>query len=132
MKKSFNRKALLLSLLLLATGSAWAEWEEVSKTDRATFYADKTTIRKDGNLSKMWSVYDLKQRDKDGSMSSRSRHEYDCKGERRRYLATSSHAEPMAGGKTIESYGEDLNKNPWRDIPPGTAAEDMLKIACAQ
>lgn len=130
MKKSFNRKALLLSLLLLATGSAWAGWEKVASTDEATMYVDRATLRKDGNLRRMWEVQDLKQRDKDGEMSRRTRYEYDCKGERYRILALSTHSKPMAGGKTLLSLGE--NPRGWGDIPPGTTAEYELKIACAR
>ena len=131
MKKSFNRKSLLLPLLLLATGSAWAGWEEVGESStETTFYIDRATIRKDGNLRRMWEVLDLKQRGKDGGISFRTKNEYDCKGERYRILASSSHAEPMAGGKTIFSFGEDPSG--WRDIPPRTPSEAKLRIACAQ
>jgi hypothetical protein len=127
-KKSFNRKSLLLPLLLLATGSAWAGWEEIGTSNEVTFYIDRATLRKDGNLRRIWVVMDLKQRDKSGAMSIRTRNEYDCKGERRRHLAVSAHTEPMAGGTLI------ANENPsgWREIPPGSISEDMLKIACAQ
>lgn len=130
MKKSFNRKSLLLPLLLLATGSAWAGWEEVATTDEVTFYVDRATIRKDGNLRRMWVVQDLKQRNEGGTLSRRSRNEYDCKGERSRILALSTHAESMAGGKLIKNLGEDPQG--WSEIPPGAVSENLLKIACAQ
>jgi hypothetical protein len=129
-KKSFNRKSLLLPLLLLATGSAWAGWEEVATTDKATIYVDRATIRKDGNLRKMGLLQDLKKRTEVGALSRRIRSEYDCKGERRRILALSTHAESMAGGNTIKSFGEDPEG--WEAVPPGTITEELLKIACAQ
>jgi len=129
MKTSVNRKALLLPLLLLATGSAWAGWEKVSTTAEDTAYVDRATIRKDGNLRKVWEITDLKQRDTTGAMSVRARFEYDCKDERYMLLTLSTHTEPMAGGTTIVS-GKGSEK--WQEIPPGTAAEHMLKIVCAQ
>ena len=129
MKKSFNRRYLLLPLLLFATGLAWAGWEKVYTTATATHYVDRASIRKDGNLRRMWSLTDLKQRDKNGEMSRRSKSEYDCKGERMRYLALSTHSESMAGGKTLLNEGEE---EMWRAIPPGTAAEAILEMACAQ
>ncbi len=128
MQTSVNRKTLLLPLLLLVTGSAWAGWEKISTT--ADLYIDPATIRKDGNLRKMWSIRDFKQRDKEGAMSIRTRIEYDCKDERRKILTISTHTEPMAGGTTIESYGEDPKG--WVEIPPGSTDEIMLKIACAK
>jgi hypothetical protein len=129
MQISLNRKTLLLSLLLLATGSACAEWEKVSTTAGSTFYVDRATLRKDGNLSRMWSIQDLNQRHKNGEMSRRSRFEYDCKGERYRTLSMSTHSEPGTGGKTLISLGEDPQG--WSDIPPGSVSEVELKIACA-
>jgi hypothetical protein len=39
---------------------SWAEWEIASDNNAATFYVDKTTIKKNGNLVKMWSKANLK------------------------------------------------------------------------
>jgi hypothetical protein len=128
-KKSVNRKTLLLSLLLLATGSAWAGWEEVARTADSTFYVDRATLRKDGNLRRMWTLMAEKQRDKDGALSSRAKFEFDCKRERTRILAMSSHSEPMAGGKTLFMDGEHVE---WDETPPGSFIGTMLEIACAQ
>jgi hypothetical protein len=130
-KKSFNRKSFLLPLLLLATGSAWAGWERVGESDTGIFYVDRATIRKDGNLRRMWSVEDLKQRNESGAMSRRLRYEYDCKGERSRILALSTHTEPMADGKTLYITTGDLNES-WDEIPPGSAIEKLLATACAR
>jgi hypothetical protein len=127
-KKSFNRKSLLLSLLLLATGSAWAEWVKIPVS--GDLYIDPATIRKDGNLRKIWGIRDLEQRDKNGAMSIRTRVEYDCKEERNRVLVISTHTELMAGGTTIESFGE--SPRGWVEIPPGSTHETILKIVCAQ
>lgn len=130
MQTSVTRKTILLSILLLVTGAAWAEWEKVTTTAQATFYIDRATIRKDGNLRRIWWLTDYKQRDTSGAMSVRQMDEYDCKGERRRQLSSSEHAEPMTGGKELASNGE--NPRGWRQIPPGTIGESLLKMLCAQ
>lgn len=131
MKQSFNRKSLLMPLLLLATGSAWAGWEGVgTNDDGATIYVDRATIRKDGNLRRMWMLTDFKQRDKNGVMSMRQMNEYDCKSERGKLLAQSEHDKPMTGGKVL--VGSGVVHGGWYEIPPGTVAEGMLKIVCAQ
>jgi len=129
MQTSSNTKTLLLSLLLLATGSAWAGWEGVSTSASSHLYIDRATLRKDGNLRRMWSLQDLKQRDEGGVMSFRARYEYDCKNERNRILSMSTHSEPMAGGKTLFIGGEHVK---WSEIPPGSAIGIALEIACAQ
>lgn len=129
MQTTVTMKTLLL-LSLLAVGSASAEWVVVAESDSSTFYIDPSTVRKEGTLRKTWEVDNFKQREADGSMSSRMRIEYDCQGERTRGLALSKHSEPMAKGNTIVSYGED--RRGWREIPPNTPANDILKIVCAE
>ena len=126
-------KKLLLTLLaplLLVTGSAWAEWVRVGSVDGAVFYIDPASIRKDGNLVKVWKIQDLKQRDKAGELSRRNRSEYDCKEERHRFLSLSTHSGPLASGTTL--YTNDFPGKPdtWKQIPPGSVVETVLKIVC--
>jgi hypothetical protein len=124
-------KKLLLTLLtaLMLTGAAWAEWEKIAENDFAEYYIDRATIRKDGNLRRVWRLQDLKQRDKDGVLSRRFRAEYDCKQERDRILSFITHSEPMADGTILKLASMN---NEWSDIPPNSIAEDVLKIVCAK
>ena len=114
--------------LLMATGTASAEWVQIGETDSSNFYIDPATIRKDGNLRKVWEITDLKQRSKDGAMSVRVRTEYDCKNERFWTMSLSDHSEPMAGGETLNSF--TYRDRDWRETPPGSVGETMLKIVC--
>jgi len=123
-------KKLLLTLLaplLLVTGPAWAEWLWVAESDYADFYIDPSTIRKDGNLRKVWEIQDLKQRHKDGELSRRFRVERDCKEERYKFLSFSTHSGPMASGTTLTTQ---LGSGQWDDIPPNSVGETVLKIVC--
>ena len=124
-------KKLLITLLasLLVTGSAWAEWVLISGDDTVDHYIDPATIRKDGNLVRVWEINDLKQRHKDGELSRRFRSEYDCKQERSKTLSISEHSGPMASGTTLIS---GIPNSSWRDIPPGSIGEAVLKIVCAK
>ena len=122
-------RLVLCLLLTLAALPAWAQWLKASETDTSTFYIDPATIRKDGDLRKVWTINDLKQRHKDGEMSRRSLHEYDCKEERYRTLSISEHSDPMAGGRTISS---DNGSGKWNYIAPGTPAQTILRIVCAK
>ena len=125
-------KKLLLTLLvpfLLSTSSAWAEWVWVTSGDRTDLYIDPATIRKDGNLVKVWEINDLKQRHKDGELSSRSRTEYDCKEERYRTLSFSVHSESMANGELIYNTS---SVSPWQDVPPDTAVASIMKKVCVK
>ncbi len=121
---------LTLLALLLVTGSAWAEWVSVGESESLRRYIDTETIRKDGNLRRVWSIDNYKNLDKDRVASLRTRTEYDCQQERWRGLFMTAHLEPMAGGITLyETSGESLK---WFDLPPGSMGETVLKIVCAK
>lgn len=122
-------RLVLCLLLTFAAAPAWAEWVEVSETDNSIYYIDPATIRKDGNLRRVWTIQDLKQRHKDGEMSRRGLYEYDCKEERFRILSISEHSDPMARGKTLFS---DSEPGKWIHTPPETPSQTMLRIVCAK
>lgn len=130
MKTSTNKRFLLLSFFLLVTGSASAGWEKVGATDKAVMYIDPATLRREGNFRKIWLITEFQQRSENGTVSTRHRDEYDCGSERRRVLSMSTHTKSMAGGKTISSTSEP--NGVWREIPPGTVANDVLEVVCAQ
>jgi hypothetical protein len=121
-------KKLFIVFVMLLAGSAWAEWVMYGEHDTATFYYDPATIRKDGNMRRVWDLTNLSNRNKNGVMSYRSQNEYDCKQERLRNLALSTHSKLMAGGEVLVTGGGENN---WTAIPPGTILEKLLKIVCA-
>jgi hypothetical protein len=50
---------LLIALLVLSSGPAYAEWVAIGTTDDGmTIYFDPDTIRRKGYLVKMWSLMD--------------------------------------------------------------------------
>jgi len=122
------KKLFLIGLMMLAS-SAWAEWVMYHKDESITFYFDPATIRKDGNIRRVWVLQDLSKRQDGGVMSRRIRHEYDCKQERFRHLGFSAHSEPMAGGELLVMGDEH---KVWTDVPPSTAIEIILNIVCAK
>lgn len=128
MRRNITIKTLLL-LSLFVTGSAWAEWIKIDSMEVSILYIDPATIRKEGSLRKVWTLFNLKQRATDGTMSIRSRQEFDCKDEKYRFLTMTKYTGPMTEGKMI-SNGE--NPSDWFEIPPDTSAESFLKIVCAQ
>jgi len=98
-------KILLLVCTLLVTGSAWAERVMYSTTATDTFYYDPATIRKDGNMRRVWWLADYKNREKEDDFSIRGRAEFDTKLERYKILGLSVHSEPMAGGTVLRTVG---------------------------
>jgi hypothetical protein len=121
---------LVLCLLLnLAAAPAWADWVKVIDNDVVVIYIDPATIRKDGNIRRVWELYDLKQRDRDGEMSRRVLYEYDCKEERYRFLSLSAHSEPMAGGRVLNTGS---SPTAWDYVAPGTVAATKMQFVCAK
>ena len=120
-------KKILVVCMLFVTGSAWADWVNVGESAGNNFYIDPSTIRKDGDLRKVWGIQDLSKRDLDGEMSRRYREEYDCKAARKRFLSATTHSEPMAAGSTLVSTNE---ASAWIEVRPNTVADDILKLVC--
>lgn len=122
-------RIILYFLIAVVAAPAWAEWVAVSESNDLVAYIEPSSIRKNGNFRKVWQVQDLKQRDEHGAMSRRLLVEYDCKDERFRVLATSTHPEPMAAGKALVLV--DVPST-WAAFAPGTPAEDTLEIVCTR
>ena len=122
--------SLFITLLVLNSAPAYAEWVEVGITDEATVYADPDTLRRKGDLVKMWYLHDFKTTQtvlKKSYLSSRSQDEYDCTGDRHRALASTSFSGNMGSGKVRSSYSI---KGKWEPVPPGTIAQTLWKVAC--
>ena len=74
---------LLLMLLILSSQPVYAEWVLVSGDDEAGLkvYVDPATLRRNGNLAKMWQLYDYKTVQTvagDSLLSMKRFNEYDC------------------------------------------------------
>lgn len=54
------RKAIVMMLLAAVSSSAAAEWVELNRDEISTDYFDPTTIRKAGDMVKVWSLTDHK------------------------------------------------------------------------
>ena len=132
-------KQLLLGLMLLVTaGAASAEWTFVGDTgdggDDFIHYVDRATIRRNGNLVKMWDLKDYKTPQKssggDSYLSIKSQSEYDCKEEQMRMLALLLFSGKMGSGKVVYSTSEASMQ--WQPISPVSIGETLWKVACGK
>jgi hypothetical protein len=138
------RKLILTILLTLASGSAAAQWEQwfVPKSNLSewvaantngdvTIYADVATIRRTGNLAKMWDLTDMKTGRTLGedkrTHSFKKELEYDCGKQQVRTLYISWHSGNMGGGEIL---GSDANPTDWRPALRGTIREKLWQTAC--
>ena len=135
-------KRLLLGLMLLVTAgaasaasAASAEWTAVGGTGELIQYVDRATIRKSGNLVKMWDLADYKTVRTSPStgvsyFSDKGQREYDCKEEKVRQLAFTWFDGQMGSGKVVYNTSETSMK--WSPIQPGSIGEALWKVACGK
>ena len=124
-------RLLLITLLLLSSGPAYAEWVEIGTTDEGmTLYVDPETVRRKGNLVKLWQLLDFKivqTVDGDSYLSTKRQSEYDCAEKRRRTLAFTWFSDNMGRGKPVYSSSE---AGKWRPVAPESVGQFEWKIAC--
>ena len=115
------------------SSSAASGWVTVVNTDIGTISVDVTTIRKAGNLAKIWSLTDFKtvQTAHNGQTykSTKAQWEYDCNEERERTLYFSLHSENLGEGQVLHTNAEPTK---WMPVPPRSGIEIMWKLACGK
>jgi hypothetical protein len=118
----------IAAALLFVPHSARSEWVQVFEDDKAVYYLDPVTIRKEGDLRRVWGLTDYKQ-PLDGVVRSlRGLNEYDCKEERSRVLVAAFFSKNMAHGQPINSQ---RGPSEWDYLAPGTLGTRTLKYVCA-
>ena len=126
----------LITLLLLSSAPAYAEWVVVSGNDEVgmTAYVDTDTIRRKGNQVKLWQLYDFKTVQTDASasgpyLSLKGQREYDCAEERDRTLTATWFSGNMGHGSLVQF---DSDEKKWQPVPPSSINQILWKLACAK
>jgi surface-adhesin protein E len=124
----------LITLLLLSSGLAYAEWVAVSSKDLGdvTVYANPDTIRRNGDLVKMWQLSDfttVQTVEGDSYLSSKAEREYDCAEERTRVLAFTWFSANMGSGNVVYSNSNERN---WEPFAPHSLDEALWEVACTK
>ena len=126
-------KRLLMGLLLVVTaGAASAEWTLEDFSVELIQYVDRASIRRNGNLVKMWGLSDFKRVQTVSGysyLSEKTELEIDCKEVRLRMVAFTWFAEQMGNGKVVYANSDPRK---WSPIQPGSVRETQWKIACGK
>jgi hypothetical protein len=122
---------LLITLLLLSSGPAYGEWVWIDKDAQAgsTLYVDFDTIRRKGDLVKLWALYDIDTVKADSPLSFKELREFDCTEERHRLLAGSVYSEHMGKGNVVQSISETST---WYPVEPDSIPQKLWKAACSK
>jgi hypothetical protein len=131
-KPFFLGFSLLIMFLVLSSGHVYAEWVLVSGDDAAglAVYVDPATIRRKGNLAKLWQLYDYKTVQTvagDSLLSMKRFNEYDCVQERTRMLGYTWFTGNMGNGNVVYSTTE---QQPWEPAVPRSINRSLWKAAC--
>jgi len=116
-----------MSMMLRGNGAGNGNWGLVAANDDYSAYADKSTIRRNGNVVKVWQLIDAKNPTY-GALSQVSQVEYDCKIEKSRYLVRYGYAGKMAGGEIVY---KDIDITKWEPNPPYSMSEILWKHSCS-
>ena len=125
---------IALTLLILSSSPAYAEWVKVSDSDEAgkTVYVDLATIRRTSNLVKMWQFYDYKTVQTVGGnrfLTAKEQWEFDCVEERSRVVARKEFSGNMGSG-TMVSTNSQVGK--WIPVMPGSTGQTVWEVACGK
>jgi surface-adhesin protein E len=125
---------LLLTLLVLSSGPAYGEWLWASANNQVglTIYVDPDTIRRNGDLVKLWQLYDYKTRQTvggDSFFSSKAQRQFDCVKQRTRLLSFTHFTGNMGSGNRVFS---DLDESEWKPVAPGSVGHALWRFACSK
>ena len=124
----------LITLLAFSSGPLYAGWVLTSGDDETglTVYVDPDTIRRKGDLVKMWQLYDYKTVQTvagDSLLSFKRYNEYDCTEERTRMLAYTWFSGNMASGRVVYSTPDEQQ---WEQVVPRSINHALWKVACSK
>lgn len=125
---------LVITLLWLSGVPAYAKWELVSGDDEAglTVYVDRDSIRRKGNLARMWQLYDYKTVQTvagDSLLSFQRQNEYDCTEARTRMLTYTWFSSNMGRGRVVY---ETADEQQWEPVVPRSINHALWKVACSK
>ena len=131
-----KRFILLVALLALSSGSAFAEWVAADQRYQSpglrTLYLDPTTIQRDGNLVTIATLMDWKwmqgNRSPTRFYSTKIKKQFDCAEKHVRILALTDYYGHMGTGRSAPGFG---GEGDWTSIEPDSLDQALENVACS-
>ena len=126
-------RRLLITLLLLSSAPAYAEWVALVENNEVgmTVYVDTDTIRRKGDHQvKVCALTDYTTMQTVGGrsfLSSKAQNEFDCAKELQHELAVTWFSGNMGNGIGV---WHSSNETEWRPAAPGSVGEGVWKYTC--
>jgi hypothetical protein len=112
-------------------GAEWVPMGSHTANGGVDIYAARSTIRRSGNLVRMWDMWDYKTTQTIAGrrfLSAKYEHEYNCKDGRLRDLSVTAFTGQMGNGTVVDSGDDTL---PWQSVERGGVLDALRKFACA-
>lgn len=132
-------RAAILMLLTFVSGNALAEWAAIALNDGGDIYADPSSILKEGNQVKIWTLVDYKKPRILGKLkpllSMKIQTEFDCVEKQSRGISFFAYSGNMGSGETENMSGAgisyiDTNPKKWMPVPPNGSGPALWDFAC--
>ena len=124
---------LAFSATLLGSNSAFAEWQEIGKTDLFTVYVDTATLQQQGDKVQIMSMLDFKKpgqnpTNKENVSSIIGLNEYDCSSTKYRPIEFKVFTGNKGKGKVAED--QKTPNSPFETIESGSWPAGVYNVAC--
>jgi hypothetical protein len=128
----------LITLLVLSTVPAYAEWVAVEKDyllpGLQTVYVDPGTIHREGNLVTVWQLINFKwmqgsPRGPNRFLSTETHKQFDCAEKRIRFLAFTEFSRRMGTGIPADGY---VDNGIWLPVEPESINQALSEMACGK
>ena len=123
-------KKILLLLTILISSNVFADWVFVTYApapDNIDYYIDKSTIKKNKNIARVWAKLNYFEKDEFGDQSYRILYEINCKDELFTMLDASAFQEIDFKGKMTSIT---LNGLKPQHIPPNSTISEVMNVIC--
>lgn len=125
------KRLFLLIVLVLSAEPAYADWMSLGASESGTtVYADSTTKDRDGDLVKMWALFDFKTAQIKGAvsyLSAKAHMKYDCARQRFEGLTVMYVSGNMGDGHILDRSSA---KGTWLRASPGSLDHSLWRLAC--
>ena len=129
----YMTRTLLITLLMLSSGPAYAEWMSLGSSESGTtVYADPSTMCHEGDLVKMLVLFDFKSKQTKADisyLSAQAQMEYDCAEQRFEGHVVLYYSGNMGNGQLLD---RSSGKGRWLRASPGSLDHDLWKLACGK
>ncbi len=127
------KQVLLFFVISLSLSDAKADWVPVAESTRGnTYFADETTIRRQGNITRMWVLESFSRPEVAPNSnkvywSAKMLRQFDCQQDTQQILSLVAYTQSM--GRGVVLFSEE-SVGPWEHIPPRSIAQRLLQRAC--